>query len=254
MPVCGVMLVVLAAALVPAARADERRFSYVYEATTLPPGQLEYEQWVTWKRGKEENRGFDRYDIRHELELGLTEKLQLAWYVSDWRVEEDAQNDKRKGDWRDTAFEVIYNLTDPTTDPIGLAVYGEVKIGDELFELEGKLIAQKNFGPIVLAYNATLEAEWEGHRFDEDNGKFEQSAGVSYQFSPRLTAGAELVHEIGIPDWAGASGKGVLYLGPNVSYRAERWWVTVTPLFQVSDVEDEPDFQVRMLVGVNLTR
>lgn len=46
-----------------------------------------------------------------------------------------------------------------------------------------------------------------------------------------------MLHEIKMPDWRGARGKGILYLGPNFSYRTEKWWATVTPMFQVSDVE-----------------
>jgi len=240
---------VLASADAP---AGERRFTYVYEATTLPKGQWEFEQWVTWKTAKENNRGFDRFDFREEIEVGVTDKWQLGFYLSDWRYEENVQDNKRGGDWKNIAVESIYNLTNPVTDPVGLALYGEVKIGDKKFELEGKIIVQKNIGPVVVAYNAILEAEWEGDRFEEDKGKIEQTAGISYQFSPRLLVGMELLHEISIPDWAGVRGKGVLYLGPNISYRAEKWWMTLTPLFQVSDVEDEPDFQMRLLVGVSL--
>lgn len=232
--------------------ASERRFTYVYEATTLPAGDWEYEQWVTWKTAKETNRDFDRFDIRHEIEFGVTDNFQLGFYLSDWRYEENRPKGRHKGDWRNVALEGIYSLTDPTTDPVGLALYGEVKVGDELLELEGKIIAQKNFGSFVLAYNATIEAEWEGSHFDEDNGKFEQTAGLSYQFSPRFLVGVELLHEIEMPDWRGARGKGIFYLGPNFSYRTENWWATLTPLFQVSDVEDEPDFQMRLLVGFSL--
>ena len=242
-----VALCLLAAAA--AAYGSERRFTYVYEATTLPKGALEYEQWITWKTAKENNRDYDRYEFRHELEYGVTDNFQIGLYLGDWRYEESPG--KREGDFRDFAVEGIYNVLDPVTSPIGLGLYGEIQIGDEKLELEGKLLLQKNFGPVVLAYNAVIEAEWEGHHFDEDNGTLEQTFGASYQFSPQLTAGFELVHEFSIPDWAGIRGKSVLSMGPNVSYRAESWWVTLTPLFQVSDVEDEPDFQMRLLIGIS---
>lgn len=248
---CGV---ILCASVIPTARVDagERRFTFVYEATTLPKGEWEYEPWVTWKTAKETNRDFDRFDFRHEVEVGLTDHFQLGIYLSDWRYEENRPEGVHRGDWRNAAVEGILNLTNPTTDPVGVALYGEVKIGDELLELEGKLIAQKNFGSFVLAYNAVLEAEWEGRHFDEDNGELQQTLGLSYQISPRFLAGMELLHEIDIPDWRGVSGKGILYLGPNFSYRAKRWWATLTPLFQVSDVEDEPDFQMRLICGFGL--
>jgi hypothetical protein len=230
--------------------AGERRFTYVYEATTLKKGEWEFEQWVTWKTAKETNRDFDRYDIRTELEYGVTDHFQLGLYLSDWRYEENRPEGKHRGDWRDVAVEGIWNLREPTADEIGLALYGEIKLGDELFELEGKLIAQKNFGKLTLAYNAIIESEWEGSDYSEDKGKLEQTFGLSYQFSPKFLAGMELLHEIEIPDWQGARGKGILYAGPNFSYRTGGWWATLTPLFQISDVEDEPDFQMRLIFGM----
>ncbi len=231
-------------------RAGGRRFTYTYEALTMPKGMWEYEQWVTWKTAKENNRDFDRFDFRHEIEYGVTDNFQLALYLADWRYEESPG--KHRGDFRDVALEAIYNLTSPVTDPIGLALYGEVAVGDEKLKLEGKLIVEKDLGPLVLAYNAIIEAEWEGHHFVEDKGEIEQTLGISYQFSPRFMVGAELLHELAMPDWAGIQGKGVLYAGPNFSYRAEKWWATLTPLFQVSDVESEPDFQMRLLVGFGI--
>ena len=71
---------------------------------------------------------------------------------------------------------------------IGSALYGEAKLGDQLFKLEGKLLLQKNFGPIVLAYNAGIEAEWEGAewgQFDEESGEFMESFGISNQRAGR---------------------------------------------------------------------
>ncbi len=232
--------------------ANERRFTYVYEATTLKKGEWEFEQWVTWKTAKENDRDFDRFDFRTEVEYGVTDHYQLGFYLSDWRYENNRAENKQRGDWRNIAVEGLWNLTDPTKDPIGLALYSEVKIGDALFELEGKLIVQKNIGKLTLAYNAIIEAEWEGIHYDEDNGVFQQTVGLSYQFSPRFLAGMELLHEVAIPDWRGASGKSVLYIGPNFSHRTKNWWATLTPLFQVSDVEDEPDFQMRLIFGIPL--
>ena len=41
--------------------------------------------------------------------------------------------------------EAIYRILSPYTDPIGLAVYTEPTVGRNFFELENKLILQKNF-------------------------------------------------------------------------------------------------------------
>ncbi len=244
---CVIAMLCLSAVAVDA-WAGGRRFTYTYEALTMPKGMWEYEQWVTWKTSKKSTPGYDRFDFRHEFEWGITDNFQLALYVADWRYDEH----KHKGDFRDIALEAIYNFTNPVTDPIGLSLYGEIAVGDEKLKLEGKLILEKDFGPLVVAYNLILEAEWEGHHFHEDKGELEQTLGISYQFSPRFMVGAELLHEFAIPDWGGIKGKGVLYVGPNVSYHADKWWATLTPLIQVSDIDDEPDFQMRLLVGFTL--
>ena len=103
------------------------------------------------------NRDFDRFDIRHEIEVGVTDHFQLGLYLSDWRYEENRPKGVHRGDWRGVALEGIWNLTNPTTDPVGLALYAEVKIGDKLLELEGKLIAQKNIGPRTVVGEGPTE-------------------------------------------------------------------------------------------------
>jgi len=236
----------LVASTASSANASERRFAYSYEATTHAKGEVEFEQWVTWKTDKVDDSSFNRFDFRHELEFGVTDRFQVGLYLSDWRYERGDGGGST--DWRDVGVELIYNLTDPTRDALGSAIYGEVKFGDELLELEGKLILQKNIGKWALAWNGTIEAEWEGEDFTEDNGVFEQTLGASYQIEPHFLVGIEALHEIEFEDWAGA-GDDVLYVGPNISVRASGWWFTIAPLIQVTSVDSEPDFQTRLLVG-----
>lgn len=232
-----------------AADADNRKFTFVYEATTMPVGEAEYEQWVTWKTDKESDPDFDRLDFRHELEFGVTDHLQLAFYLADWRYQDGASVDNDRAVYRDSAVEVIYNLTNPVEDLLGVALYGEFAGGDELLKLEGKLILQKDIGPWTFAYNAIIEAEWEGQDYQEDNGEFAQTFGISYSFSPELSAGFELLHEIEIEDWD-ESQDDVLYLGPNLAYRAKGWWATVTPLFLATDSDNEAKYQTRLIFGI----
>jgi hypothetical protein len=71
---------------------------------------------------------------------------------------------------------------------------------------------------------------------------------VSYEVSPTLLLGAELLHEIDIPDWSQAEDS-VVYAGPNVSYRHGNWWATVTPLVQVTDISSEVNVQTRLIFG-----
>jgi len=246
----GMAAVVLMSFMAMPAMGGDRKFGFSYEATTSPPGEVEYEQYITWKKSKATDSDFDRIDVRHEIEIGLTDHLQMGIYVADWRYQDGESVSNNRAQYRDTAFEFIYNLTNPVTDPIGLALYGEVKIGDQLFELEGKIILQKDMGPWSVVYNATIEAEWEGSDYEEDKGTFEQTFGVSYQISPRVLAGIELLHEVEFDDWQ-ETGRNVVYVGPNMSYRRKGWFVTVTPLFQVSDIDSEADFVTRMIFGMH---
>ena len=149
------------------AEAGARRFTYVYEATTSAPGSFEGETWVTWKTSPAEERRFNAVDFRHEIEFGITERLQAAIYVADWGYREDPGANEHGFSYQDSAIELIYNLTNPTTDLLGSALYGEVRGGPEELELESKMILQKNLGRFVVAYNGTLEAKWEGDRLEE---------------------------------------------------------------------------------------
>lgn len=243
----------LAACFVSVAQADEeekegRRFTYVYEATTEEPGEVESETWTTWKTSPANERRFNAADFRHEVEFGVTEHLQVAIYLADWGYREDPNLKEHGFRYQDSALELIYNLTDPRTDLLGLALYGEVRGGPEQLELESKIVLQKNFRRFVAAYNGTLEVKWEGERLEEKGGELSQSLGLSYEISPSWSLGGELLHEIDLPNWSGA-GDSIVYGGPNVSYRHGHWWATVTPLVQLTKVVSEVDVQTRLIFG-----
>ncbi len=79
------LLVLCGALLLPIiCQAGARRFTYVYEADTAPPGTYEIENWVTWKTNRDDDSRFRQFDFRHEIEFGVTERLQMAIYVADW--------------------------------------------------------------------------------------------------------------------------------------------------------------------------
>jgi hypothetical protein len=243
----GCLLALSGAALsVVSSSAGVRHFTYLYEAPTSAPGSVEMENWVTWKRTTDPER-VDQIDFRHEFEFGITEKFQASIYVADWFYASDPQHSGFS--YSDSALELIYNLTNPVIDPIGLSIYQEIKGGDRLFELESKLIAQKNFGPWIFAYNATLEALWEGDDLGEREGELQQALGASYEISPRVSVGVELLHEFVFPDWRDRERIRNVFVGPNVSYRRSNWFVTVTALAQATDTADEADFQLRTISG-----
>ncbi len=230
------------------APAGSRNFAYSYETTTMAKGAMELESWVTLKTHTENDADFERFDIRHEFEYGVTDRLQLAFYFADWRYEENA-TEAGDADFHDVALEAIYNLTDPNTSPFGSAIYGEIKGSDDFVELEAKYLLQKNVGLWIFVYNIGGAVEWENN-YEDDEAELMQSIGCSYRINPSWSLGAEALHEIGLPDAEDFGDSGV-YLGPNVAWRNSRCSLAVAGLWQLTDVDDEPDFQLRTIFAVD---
>jgi len=225
--------------------AGARHFTFIYEAPTSPAGSIESENWTTTRFSD----GFTEADFRHELEIGITEHFQASIYFANWDY---TRRENRGAHYDSSSLELIYNLTNPVTDPIGISLYQEIGGGRRAFESETKLIAQKNFGPLILVYNLTLEAEWEEESLREHNGEIQQAFGASYELSPRVSVGAEMLHEILLPAWHSSEAENNFFIGPNVSYRGNRWFATVTALAQTTHTEGEADYQVRLIFGVSL--
>ncbi|MCI0399848.1 MAG: hypothetical protein L0Y67_07805 [Gammaproteobacteria bacterium] len=227
-----------------------RAFTFPYEATVAEEDEREYAQWVTWKADEDADPTFDRFDFRHELELGVTERWQVAFYA-DWRYQQGSSVDDG-AEFRDVAVETIYQLAHPRTEPFGFALYGEIKVGDKLLALEPRLILQKDLGPWIFVWNGTLEAEWEGDNFNytESKGVFENTLGASYELTSSMRVGIEFIHEIELEEWSDWQDN-VLYIGPNIAYRGHEWWVTLTPTFQVTSVGSEANFQTRLIFGID---
>jgi hypothetical protein len=241
----GTAIFLLAAWPATTTFAGVRHFTFLYEAPTSPPGSVELENYITWKRGGDPR--FDQVDLRHEFEIGITDRFQLSLYVADWNYHSPEQSGFT---FSDAAVEAIYNLSNPVIDPVGLSIYQEVRAGDRLVEWESKLIAQKNYGRWIFAYNATLEAVWEGDELKEREGEFSQALGASYEISPRLSVGLEFLHEFVFPDWKDNEKIRNVFIGPNVSYRRGNWFVTTGVLAQATDTPDEADFQWRTIFGI----
>jgi hypothetical protein len=223
--------------------ATERRFVFNYETTTAAKGSFEYEQYVTWgHRG-----GFDGWTFRHEIEYGISDTLQIGVYAFDW--EHNREGGQSSTDWKGSGIELIKSFSDPTKDVLGSALYLESLVSDTTISVEGKLLLQKNFGPFAVVYNAVLEAEWEDG-YKEDVGVLEQTVGLSYQITPQFFVGVEAFHGVEFEHWSDSSAS-LVYVGPNLSVRSSKLWFTVAGLFKATGASDEPDVQVRTIIGYN---
>jgi hypothetical protein len=254
------VFVVLFAVLALNLCADPRPFTFTYDLYPEGKGNIEYEQWATYQAHTDEDSDYQRITFRHEIEYGVTDYFDLSVYVANWYYQD---SDAFTGTHYDSSsIEGIVYLSSPVTDPLGVALYMEVGIGEHELTLEPKLLLQKDIGNWTFAYNLVLETEIE-HIFgkkeaDEEvevEGELAHAFGISYAFNPSWRLGGEVVVESVYADWSDYEGTTV-YAGPAISYSGgsigslvSEWWIAATPAVQLTDQAGEPDFQLRMVVG-----
>lgn len=230
-----------------AVRANERHFTFTYESAVLPKGGREIELWMTPRIGREEF--YSRFDLRGEFEVGLTHRLQTAFYLNGRSIsKETATGDKQtEFEFTGVSSEWKYKLFDPVADVLGLALYGEITGSTDELELEGKFIADKRIGDVLFAANLVVENEWEfGPVGPERELVIEGVVGLSYFFTPTFSAGLELRnHNLFFEDdrWKHSA----LFLGPVFSYAETGWWVALTVLPQLPALKGSTPSDGRIL-------
>jgi len=246
-----------------AAHADERLFTYVEEAEVLPKGGLEFEQWLTHRRGKA-NGVFAAWDFREELEYGLTDRLTVAGYLNFKSTHSEGvtgQTDESGIEFEGVSTELKYQLLNPNTKPMGLLLYGEATYNGEEFELEEKLVLQKNFGEKwVAAFNVILEEEWAFTPTDtEEELALELTAGIAYKLTPHWALGLEGRNVRKFPDFDSEKSS-AWFVGPAIHYGSSKWWATLTVLPQVAgrpdtrsglNLDEHERIEVRLIAGIN---
>ncbi len=245
------------------AAADERLFTYSYEADVLPEDSLEFEQWITARNGRD-GGDYTRWEFREELEYGITDALTSALYLNFqdtyFSPDNEEEESEREFEFSGISSEWKYQILNPNLDPVGAVIYFEGTVGSDEAELEEKIILSSNLSDsLVLAFNATLEQEWEyEHSETEEEGKLELTSGLAYKITPKLSVGLE-IRNIRIYETLGLDNEEHVawYLGPNIHYAAPKWWATLAVLPQIGlegarDLEDNERINVRAIVGIHL--
>jgi hypothetical protein len=250
-------------------RADERRFTYVYEPETLPQGLLEFENWVTLRAGRNKTVGqedYNRWDLRQELEYGVTDRYTLALYLNEsstsFRDPATGANES-EFTWQGLSLENRFNVLNPATHKIGLTLYLEGRYSGEEAAVEEKIIIGQRHGIWKWAFNLENETEWEDN-LSEVEGEIGASLGLARDFGKHWSVGLELRNENTLPayeSWENSA----LFLGPVVSYRQEKWWAALTVMPQIYgwnnsasqdgnrhlELDDHERINVRLLLGFN---
>jgi len=249
--------------------ADERFFTYVQEADVIPKGGWEFEQWVTFRKGYlEGDHAFDQYlwDFREEMEYGFTDKLSGSMYLNFQQEQIVAQQpglpESSQFSFKGVSGELKYQLLNPYTDLVGVALYFEPTYNGNEQELEYKLIFSKNLGDKwVLAANATFEQEWEREDGQtERESVLEFTFGAAYRFTPNWSVGLEArYHEVFEGATLNQHLASAWFLGPNIHYGTSKWWATFTLLPQISgtpsdgriNTTEHQIFEARLIFGIN---
>jgi hypothetical protein len=246
--------------------ANERHFTYTYESAVLAPGELELEPWTTLRAGRDNY--YHRYDLRLEFEYGVVDALQTALYWNFTALAEDV-DDGAGNEVRETGFEFSgvssewkYRVSDAVADPIGSALYLEGTVGPTEAEIEAKVILDKRFGDLLVAFNAVAEYEWEFAEPGETERELVLAPvlGVGYFVTTRLLAGIELRNHNDFSDGSDFE-HSAFFAGPVLAYAGQNWWTAFTLLPQIGaigaddgslDLEGHERVEARLLLGFHM--
>ncbi len=236
--------------------ADPRPWSFVYDLYPEGKGNVEFEQWATWEHHTNNVSGFNKVDFREEIEIGITENFDLSFYAPSWSYE--SSHDRKGTRFESAGVEAILYLSKPT-DWVGVGLYAEVNVGEsgKSYEIEIKALFQKDIGKWSFAYNLVFETEVDRENGDSNvEGVFGHCLGVSYKLDKNWRLGGELRAEFFYQDWSRYTGSEV-YAGPAISYTGNgisgtkaNWWITVSPMIQLTNQNDSPDLMLRVLMGI----
>ena len=187
----GMAGVLLAVNPVPA-HAHMRDYIFNQGYHTTKKGEFEVELYNDFKMPESEND--DTFNSVHQIELeyGLTNRLQLAYYeVFTWDRDKDWQRDAFK-------IETKYRFLESGELPVDIALYGEYKNPDghrdtRSDELEAKLILSRDFGPWNIVGNLITERKINEH----EDLQWEYTAGISRAIKPNLRIGLEIQETLG---------------------------------------------------------
>ena len=234
--VCGALVFLSVLGMsVGHALADQRSYVWTYEYQTLPRGEAELEYYFTISAPDSSSMKTNvTTEHKVEYEIGMTEHFDFAIYqVFEQTPEEDMQ-------YKAFQLRARYRFGQRGEHLVDSLVYLEYEGVPDFSEhvIEAKWVMAKDIGRFNVSVNPILELEIE----DETELKPEYAVGVSYKANDLLKLGVEA-----------KGGEKGHYIGPTISHGKGRFWATLGSAFAVSSVEEgEPEFQIRMLLGIGL--
>ena len=221
----------------PTVQADRRKYVWTYQYATIAPDATELEFYQTTKLAQT-----DSWEYRIEIEHGLSPR----WDISVYQIFAQRENESLTWD----AFQVRtrYKLARPGRfffNPLFYLEYNRKLDLKAQNKIEAKVILNRSFDRVDLAVVPVFEYFWAPGEPGKEAGL---DLGLSYEFSPRWSAGVESTsrHEFV------SQGKNETssYFGPTVSFATGTVYYTVGYAWGVTD--DSDDARARFIMGIDL--
>jgi hypothetical protein len=174
--------------------ATPKPLPFTYGADTNPKGEGEVEQYVDLVPlvavdGNGAPRHYLAPQFQTEFEYGLSNRVELGLYVTLAPQASGYLQIPKLTEGNGAKQRLRVRFADPGDWPVDVALYGEVSETTDEFELEWKVILERDFGPVRLLANAWFEYEmyYSGAR----EWVFDPTAGFTVQATPNVFPGFE---------------------------------------------------------------
>jgi hypothetical protein len=221
---------------VAAANPHPLPFSYPYQ--TLPKGKIEVEEiadLIPMRVARERPDGTRdavtavRSELQTELEIGVTDRLELGLYFD---FKQAATADTPAMRFGGVKQRLRYRFAEEGDLPLDMGVYLELAEFYNQVEVEEKLLLSRRFGYLTAVCNLWVEQEY---YFQDQAWKliYHPTIGAVYELSPNFMLGLEYWAQgrfdkggaVPAEDDAQSLNGGRHYLGPTFLLQSgEAWW------------------------------
>ena len=228
----------------PVAEAHTRDYVLNQAYYTTKRGECEVELHNDMNFPEADNDGSYTSTHQVELEYGVTDHLQLAYYeVYAWN---------RTDDWQRDAFkiETKYRFAEAGQWPVDLTLYIEYENpngtrASHSDTLENKLSVSKNMG----RWNVTANFIFETALNNGDPWEYEYTAGISHELTPRTQLALEVKQGLGDSEDFHFDSTEPLYLMPTLATTlTPHVRLLAGPAFGLTRASD--DLQLRSIVEI----
>lgn len=252
----------------PTARANPHPNPFSVPYVTLPQDNLEIEQHTDLVpvRVERENangtleRTFSlRSVLQTELEIGLTDHLELGFY---FRFQQSASSMTPSMRFSGLKQRLHYRFAERGELPVDIGVYGELGEYHDELELDEKLLIERSFGDINVVANLWVEQHWY-FQLEQTTFIYNPTLAMNYEISPKLIVGAEYWTR-GRLDGNSATTmdtptEGHHYLGPTMLFQTGKLFIALGVYARLDAIADKAvvndpygKLWIRSILGVDL--